>query len=328
MVKENLSRREMIKKTFAAAVVGAFLHEKAEAQIEQGPARPPIEKKSPQRTAYNSRENYEKYAASFDLQSKNDKPVKKKDLTDKEIREMKEKIDKAFENADKQREWLADIVYSPEYEKRCLKEGLTIEQIKARREIVLKTEPVMTDEFNSLPKHIGGLYYDTGKCVVSLEIMKKKDQYDGPVVTHGFTHTLDEIWEGSNTKYDGPVVTHELTHALQNMDKGMSKTAKDMYLKAFAPNLRETRWYLPADYLKNAHLTDPAELDARKTEFEYELEKLNVWKYGETFTKEHLKEALRLQGGRKLSLGSEDFLLYLGAKKNVDLFIKIMNTLA
>jgi hypothetical protein len=336
--KSRMNRRDFFK-LGAVAAGAALLGLNSEAQTPQEKkntaiesVRPPIEKKSVQRTAYDSRANYEKYAASFGPQFKDGKSVKRKDLTDKEIREMGEKMKEAFENADEQREWMANIVYSTEYEKRCIAEGLTSEQIKARREIVLNNEPIMADEFNSLPlfgpflskhKDAGFYWEDTKTYIVSLEVMVKKDQYYNPAEEHKFTHVLSEMTGGSYILINGPVVAHELTHALTDNDNNMSKTAKDVYLRAFISPKQSIFNHIEIEHIKDGHLEKPTENDARKTEFEYELEKLRIWKYGEKFTKEHLREVLRLQD--KLGERSQDFLKYI---KDEDLFIKIMNTLA
>ncbi len=73
---------------------------------------------------------------------------------------------------------------------------------------------------------------------------------------------------------------------------------------------------------KLEYFKDPTEIDARKKTFERELEQMSIWKYGETFTMQHLEEALKKFNS--FSWGSQCFLTLM----NKEAIPTIMNSIA
>lgn len=302
----------------AAALAGATLlgEEKVEAQTAQyvppqaaEPARPAIKKDNLQRTAYSDIKSFKEYEESFEEKmgvkdgASGHREISKfrKDPKTQELAVIKEKIDRAFAHTDEQREWMANVAYSPEYERKAIEEeGLSRKEVEKRRKIVLEIDPSMSDKFNPLPKinskNLVGVYYppktpgDVGKYVADLEEMA--------------------------TTSPPAIVVHELKHA---MTEGgwLSNKALKLYAEAFVPSPKIGK-------KSDEYVIDRGEIDAWKGEFEYELEKNGVWKYGENFTQEHLQKALKLQKEGKLSDQSESFLNYLKHEK----IPEIMNTIA
>lgn len=294
------------------------------------PARPPIKKESPQRTAYDNIENFTKYAdeienkASVEYKKKKDEleselkelerkgrkvnasVIKKLRLQEDEEKQknikdfiektkkhpenlsiLREKIDKAFAESDKQREWMANVVHSPDYRRKAIREGVSPKEIEERKKRSTEREPTLADNLNPLLEEgsSGFSNDETGQYIVGLD----------------------------EASFGAPITIHELGHSTTNNRKGMSEYAKKLYAKASTQG----------EFVDN-YSTSPTELDARKKVFEYELEKFGIWKYGEKFTEEHLKKALELKEQGKLSRDSGEFLDYLIHEK----IPKIMNTIA
>jgi len=212
----------------------------------------------------------------------------------------------AFKKYDTQREWLAGVTHSPEYEEKALKnEGLTQQQLNRRREASLRDEVNLDDQFHKIKKgSLGDTDLASGKRP-SIKARFGKIP-EGERELHG----------GSERFQDNPTVVHEMEHEITDGGLGMSERAKTLYQEAYNGPRKDTK--------NGAYFSQPTELDARKKSFEFELEKNGVWKYGEPFTQEHLQKALQLEKEGKLTNDSQVFINYLKHDK----IPEIMNTIA
>lgn len=181
----------------------------------------------------------------------------------------------AYNEIDKQKEWLKKIISSPEYRERLEGEygnpGSAREELAKRLENIEKTDYEFTEGWTSEGA--------AGK----------------------WDPSAGRITIGTANAKDGSTGIHEYTHASTYGNKGISELAKTLYGMAFDGSRLE----LEDD---PAYLSRITEQDARKKEFEHDLEKLGVKKYGEIFTDEHYKKILELQKEGKLGMGSEEFL--------------------
>ena len=121
---------------------------------------------------------------------------------------------------------------------------------------------------------------------------------------------------------------HEFTHSMTLGGLVMSTSAKDIFLSAFTKqNFSEEEKSISDRSLKESGLdyyANPTELDARKKELEYDMEKLGIKKYEEDFTDTHYQKILELQKQGKLSSGADQFLRMIKPE-----YLKlIMNTIA
>jgi hypothetical protein len=207
-------------------------------------------------------------------------------------------VEKAFQSADEQREWMVKILNSKAYIEKLGIEGLPKQELKRRTNVAIENEPIMSDRFNPMEINNSGIYLNAAAVPVA---GKSPGRY-----------TIEAGEQASGT----PIEIHELEHAITEQEQGISAYAKKMYQESFVPD--------PKNKNLNEYFSSPTELDARKKVFEYELEKFGIWKYSEKFTKEHLDKAIQLDQDRKLSQDSSDFLKYMkhGAIPS------IMNTIA
>lgn len=219
-----------------------------------------------------------------------------KSLTEEEFQKKSEIAAKAFEKADEHRAWMAGIVHSDSYGSKAKEyENLTDEEIKRRQQNVLENDVRIADPYHKLPNDSLGAHIrddkktrDAGQYIVS------------PV----------EQAEGH------PSTIHELEHAVTDQEEHMSVYAKRLYARSYAGPDTSTP--------DGKYFSRPTEMDARKRVFEYELERNGIWKYGETFTEEHLQKAIDLDIKGKLSAGATEFLLFT-KPENIPV---IMNTIA
>lgn len=114
---------------------------------------------------------------------------------------------------------------------------------------------------------------------------------------------------------DTPVAVHEGEHAVTDSKIRMSERAKKLYSESYEPK---------GPGGKDEYYSKPWELDARKRTLEYDLERNGVWKYGQPFTEEHLRRALELGAEGKLEQDSVEFLRRIKLEKVVE----IMNAIA
>lgn len=215
----------------------------------------------------------------------------------------------AYQKYDAQREWLVGVVHSPAYEAKARQnEGLSPEKIAQRKEASLRDEISLNDQFHTTGQDNIGVrdpYSRRSRIRVRFgKIPPEKAQ------------SYKESYPGAEHYQDVPVAVHEMEHEVTEGERGMSETAKRLYKEAYAGVGSETKI--------GAYLSKPEELDARKRVFEYELERNGIWKYGESFTQEHLQKALELRKAGKLTDDSQVFLDLLKPEK----IPEIMNTIA
>lgn len=125
--------------------------------------------------------------------------------------------------------------------------------------------------------------------------------------------------------YPGPTgAIHEFTHQMTDGDFNITPYAKLLYQKAFDstkainPILINKRTYLQ-------YSSDPTELDARKKQLEFEMERLGIKKYKDKFKLKHYKIILKyIKKGLFVNQGAIDFIKLI--KPNY--IIQIMNTIA
>ena len=110
---------------------------------------------------------------------------------------------------------------------------------------------------------------------------------------------------------------HEYSHKITNGNNKMTFHETELLSESF-DSLATSSLFAGKDtslILKNVtYLSDPTEIFARKKVFDYDLERLGVKKYGETFTPSHYLRALELMKQGKLMYGSSDFLRIIKPK--------------
>ncbi len=248
-----------------------------------------VKKDNPQRKAFESYDEYQKYVKAhptYNLEGES------------EFDKLKIEAELNYIDADEQREWLAGIVHSKEYADKGKKfEGLSDKEIERRRDIAVSDKVRIQDQHHPLDAGVAGEYtpYNSGR-----------PELEGKYILSPHTYLMNE-----------PVAIHEGEHAITDDNKYMSRYAKNLYKEAYRP--------LSSDAKEdNEYFSNPTEMNARKRVLEYELEQKGIWKYGETFTKDHLKKAIELMNQDKLSEGTTDFLKRIKLKN----LPKIMNTIA
>jgi hypothetical protein len=223
------------------------------------------------------------------------------DKVGKDLKRISVDAKEAFKTDDEQRDWLAGVVHSKQYEEKAMKnEGLPKEEVDRRRARVLEDELRLDDQEHPIFEEKTDGTYSAGRIAVRFGEL--------PVVRQELT--------GVKKYQDMPLAIHEIGHAITDGVDLMSDKAKKLYKDSFKEDKLNQQF---SDYMSS-----PTELDARKKVFEYELEKNGIWKYGEIFTKEHLEKALKLSKEGKLSGDSNLFLDYIKHEKIPD----IMNTIA
>jgi hypothetical protein len=210
-------------------------------------------------------------------------------------------INRAFEVADKERERFADIVYSDSYVEKAEREGLSTEDIKERQEAAL-IDIQLEDPFHDLSSggvKVWGIYRPKGSPVV----FGRKPG----------TYTLS-----TNESAISAFVFHEAGHVITDGGKTMSKKAMSLLKKGYSRSGNKEI---------DDYLSDSTEIDARKKQFERDLERSGIWKYGEPFTEEHLQKSIELRKNWELGGGSIEFLGFLEFMKHKKI-IDIMNKIA
>jgi len=127
------------------------------------------------------------------------------------------------------------------------------------------------------------------------------------------------------THYGGATMgIHEFEHQVTIGDFYMTDYAKNLYRMAFDSSKvnDKTRMF---NRTQLNYYSDPIELDAQKKQLEYEMERLGIKTYGESFTKRHYKMLLYcLSKGLFTNQGATDFMLRI----KPEYIYKIMNTIA
>jgi hypothetical protein len=207
-----------------------------------------------------------------------------------------------FQQYEKQRQWLFKIVNSPEYMARLEKEYnghipesvlKDIENIKNDSNFVVKDAEVASENVLA--------YYSPET---------KNVHFSAP----------------GNYKEIKTTAVHEFAH--ESKDLELSPYAKGLYTIASTDtNFTKEEKEKDSIYRKengHSYFLNPIELDARKKEFEYEMEQLGVKKYGDTFTKEHYDQIIKLRGEGKFLDGTDQFIRMI----KPEYFIEIMNGIA
>lgn len=110
-----------------------------------------------------------------------------------------------------------------------------------------------------------------------------------------------------------------MEHTVTDGEQKLSEYAKKLYHASALEN-----WGAIVAAKLAPVFADPAEIDARKRQLEYDLDQNGVWKYGEKFTPEHFQKAQTLEKAGKLSHGAADIIKYLKPEK----LAEIINTIA
>jgi len=231
-------------------------------------------------------------------------------------------IKEAISYYDIGRKWILDNIQDPEYRKRLALEekGTTIDEkvddyinlVKNNRigeasdqDFVLSKDIKKSyggiDDGNISSNHIGA-FYNT----------EKNAAY--------FPMDIDSI---TAIEY----AIHEYAHKVTKADERLSLKAIELFSEAFdsLSVVTNLSGELNKDTIKSvAYFSDPTEMYARKKEFDYDLERLGVKKYGEEFTIMHYLKAIKLQKDGKLSSGSMEFIYSIKPEK----ILKIMNEIA
>ncbi|MCC7160116.1 hypothetical protein IT399_00065 [Candidatus Nomurabacteria bacterium] len=207
----------------------------------------------------------------------------------------------SYKKYDKQREWLINIVYSKVYEDKLIKyEGFTKADVEIRKKRVLRDIDLVEPSYSGddIPKGKDGVYW--------------------------FNNEKTIIRAGRHPS----LFIHEGEHAT---------TDANLHMSVYADNLYKQVYVGPSDKTEEGeYLSSPTEMDARKRSLEYELERFGLWKYGEPFTKKHLRKILKLAKDKKLYHDAAKFLeitnpqypQYPQKAKTIKNILLIMNTIA
>lgn len=237
-----------------------------------------------------------------------------------------------------QKEWMQRTLDNPSYKGRAtFFEGVSQEKINARVERLNQTPVFFLDKEN----------------------LENKDNQVNPDYSNIKYTTL-----GKNTNFDNgksvitiaakagtldheTVVVHEFQHATTKGEAEISEYAKQLYKKAFispedssfvknekyinplipsyATDVTHLNQHDQEAVLKHSsYLSNPTELDARKKQLEYDLERLGIKKYGEPTNDQVIQKMLKAVSLGKLSQGSKDFLFHI----KPEYFKQVMNTIA
>ncbi len=201
---------------------------------------------------------------------------------------------------------------SDQYREMAIKEGLSLEEIERRIEVVSSDNIRFEDYFHPVdnPRKLG--FYLAG------DAERKFGSHPGKVILSIRTE---------NPQLKG-VVVHELTHSFvdDNGQLKLSKLAMDIYSDATMPYnyfvVGNKRFDISPEHLK--YLSEPNELNARRVAFQFEIEKMGIWKYGETFTEEHYKKIMDFSNQEKFSDSTVEFITIVKKEK----LFQMMNLLA
>jgi len=224
----------------------------------------------------------------FHIEEKNVVLDSNEDNTHKAERLSKKYAD-AYANIDKQLDWLADVMESEEYQfKAMVNEELSVDAYKKRLELVKKSK---------------------GNFIVldNLEerLFKNNEQLEE---LHKIGHAMGFRDKSNGMNYvdirskDTTTVLHEAQHTITDGNMNLSEFAKKLYDESFiAPS--DTATLEEIVYLKKS-----TERDARKKELEYDMDRLNIKKYGDPFTKECFDKLMKYKKDGLLNSGSVEFL--------------------
>lgn len=282
-------------------------------------SRVPREEKVLQEQNEKLKEFEESIKPSFDIA---------RSLPDEKIDIVSEEYQKALENLDVQRKWLADVVHSPEYKRRLVinekindltKFGDTYENVYgesvSENEGKKPIEPLERRKSRVVEDvlHVSDLQYPIG--TENLGEWHPKESGGSPehVRDNAVIQKLDSLRPESTT------ALHELEHHVTEAEKGISPGAVWLYSRAFNYDLMSQEYPEQVDYYSN-----PVELAAFKREFEYKLEQLIDWKYGEQLTQKHVEQIKMLRNTGKLDKDCELFLQMI----KPEYLMRVMNTLA
>lgn len=220
-------------------------------------------------------------------------------------KEEQERLEYIFKQYEMQRQWLLGIMKSPEYQARLAKE------------------------------YGGKMPYDISERIQNVEKDSNFVVKDAPNAMGNANAFYS--FEGRNTHFSASsdprdihtVGVHEFTHESTDGDSLLSSKADSLYRTAFDSSMlnKKDEIEIESKYKKEYNMTyygRPTEIDARKKELEYELEKLGVKKYGDTFTKEHYLMLQELHKKGKLGDGADQFYRMI----KPEYFLIIMNEIA
>ena len=226
-----------------------------------------------------------------------------------DLERLKDQFLKDFEDIDKVRRYMSDRVSSREYQEKARQEGLTEDQIKERISSANKDNIYIEGPFNSIDQ--GGKGRTLGTYIPK-NLSKMFNLHPGNITLTADRKELPNGREFQNT------AVHEIAHSIVDKTEDISDLAKKIYRDAF----REDYKHPNPEYIK--YLKNINELDAMRVSFEYEIEKLGIWKYGERFTQEHYKTIEKYYREKRLSLGAERFFEIIKPEK----MLEMINTLA
>jgi hypothetical protein len=216
-----------------------------------------------------------------------------------------ERLEYIFSQYEKQRQWLLSIMKSPEYQARLASEygGNVPSNISERIGNVEKDSNFFVKDANNA----------LGRASAFYSVESDKVHFSAP----------------SDFKDISTVGVHEFTHESTDGDSLLSDKADSLYRTAFDSSMlnKKDEQDIEAQYKKEyntSYYGRPPEMDARKKELQYELEKLGVKKYGDTFTKEHYQMLQKLHKEGKLGEGADQFYRMI----KPEYFLIIMNTVA
>lgn len=241
-----------------------------------------------------------------------------KNITKEQFEEIKKEFDgyskEEFKAIDEVREYLLKILSSESYKRKALNEGLNEYDVNGRIGKVIQDKTRFEDGFNRIPPISRGTMGRTIAGVYSpLNIRKAFGSTPGGI-------TLSKNRSILPKREISIQAAHEIGHSITNSiddDLRISEKAIGIYSKSITDEKFENK-----EYLK--YLSSYSEIDARRIAFQYEIQKLGLWKYDEKFTEEKYNKILKMSKEGKLSDDSALFLKYI--KK--DYLIMMMNELA
>jgi hypothetical protein len=251
-------------------------------------------------------------------------------LSDSEIKIQSNQYQEALKNLDDQREWLAGVVHSPEYARRLR----VNERINDLEEIDGSYYDVYEEDVTGKSKNevLQDILARRKKRVIQ-DALRISDTVQYPIAEGelgGWNHK-DEIDVPEQFRDLGIVDkddavlpesttgVHELEHHVTEGEMGISPAAKWLYGRAFNSDYINQTYPEYAEYLSR-----PEEIDAFKREFEYNLEQITDWKYGEPFTPQLIEQIKKLRDEGKFNNGSQIFLDII----KPGYLMRVMNTLA
>ena len=165
-----------------------------------------------------------------------------------------------------QKAWLQRIIESPEYFRRLIIEYCTERAANIERR----------ERIENLSKDYIIEHYE--------KIEKRLDNVAG--YSNWITHLPNY--------YETCIGVHEFAHQSTNHGIYLSTYAKNLYKLAFDSSKVDGKIIVAIGKTDREYYGDPKELDAMKKELEFELERLEIKKYEETFTHEHYVQIMQL----------------------------------